>query len=261
MARKKGPAQKGPAQTPPKKAAAPGGTPSAPTPKTPALPGGTNVAHPPTFTEFVAKDVTCKVGENVMLPPTSMRVRPGENVAILGENGAGKTTFLRVLSGNLEPSGGTVTRDGRPVDERDPANRRVISSLIGPIAGFRDMTIADHLILVDQTWGGDRAGAGDRIAAVLNRLDILSLANRYLSEVSSGQRQLAELAMALLRPSALLVLDEPEQRLDAGRRAMLAEVLDERRKQGSSIVWVCHDPVMAESVATRIERFPQGGSK
>ena len=256
MARKKGPAQ-----TPPKKAAAPGGAADAGATKAPALPGGTNVAHPPTFSEFVAKDVTCKVGDNVMLPPTSMRVRPGENVAILGENGAGKTTFLRVLSGNLEPSGGTVTRDGQPVDERDPATRRIISSLIGPIAGFRDMTIADHLILVDQTWGGDRAGAGDRIAAVLNRLDILSLANRYLSEVSSGQRQLAELAMALLRPSALLVLDEPEQRLDAGRRAMLAEVLDERRKQGSSIVWVCHDPVMAESVATRIERFPQGGAK
>lgn len=259
MARKKGPAQKGPAQTPPKDAAAQDAPAQAP--KVPALPGGTNVAQPPTFTEFVAKDVTCKVGDNVMLPPTTMRVRPGENVAILGENGAGKTTFLRVLSGNLEPSGGTVTRDGQPVDERDPATRRIISSLIGPIAGFRDMTIADHLILVDQTWGGDRAGAGDRIAAVLNRLDILSLANRYLSEVSSGQRQLAELAMALLRPSALLVLDEPEQRLDAGRRAMLAEVLDERRKQGSSIVWVCHDPVMAESVATRIERFPQGGPK
>lgn len=250
MARKKGPAQ-----TPAKSA---GDQPPAAADAAVRLPGGTNVAQPPAFKEFLAKDVMCKVSDNVMLPPTTMRVRPGENVAILGENGAGKTTFLRVLTGNLEPTAGSVTRDGLPVDERDPATRRIIASLVGPIAGFRDMTIADHLILVDQTWGGDRAGAGDRIAAVLNRLDIMNLASRFLSEISSGQRQLAELAMVLLRPSALLVLDEPEQRLDAGRRALLAEVLDERRKQGSSIVWVCHDPVLAESVATQIERFPQG---
>lgn len=252
MARKKGPAA-----TPAKN---PGAEPSK-VPERTSLPGGTNVVSPPGFKEFLAKDVMCKVSGNVMLPPTSMRVRPGENVAILGENGAGKTTFLRVLTGNLEPTEGTVTRDGLPVDERDPGTRRIIASLIGPIAGFRDMTIADHLILVDQTWGGDRAGAGDRIAAVLNRLDIMNLAGRFLSEISSGQRQLAELAMILLRPSALLVLDEPEQRLDAGRRALLAEILDERRKQGSSVVWVCHDPVLAESVATRIERFPQGRGK
>lgn len=252
MARKKGPAQT-PAKNP--------GDP-APVPATRVLlPGGTNVTQPPSFAEFVATSVTCKVSGNVMLPPTTMKVRPGENIAILGENGAGKTTFLRVLTGNLQPSEGSVTRDGLPVDERDPVSRRIIASLIGPIAGFRDMTIADHLILVDQTWGGDRAGAGDRIAAILNRLDIMNLANRFLSEISSGQRQLAELAMVLLRPSALLVLDEPEQRLDAGRRTMLAEVLDERRQQGCSVVWVCHDPVLAESVATRIERFPQGRSK
>lgn len=212
----------------------------------------------PAFTKIVADKVTCTVNKIVLLPPTSLTIKAGENIAITGQNGCGKTTFLRVLTGNLRPAGGTIKRDDQPIDERDPATRQVIAPLIGPVAGFRDLTVADHLIMVDQTWGGDREGAGERIAAVLNRLDILQFGNRFMHELSSGQRQLAELSMVLLRPSALLVLDEPEQRLDEGRRALLGEVLRERIKTGSSVVWVCHDKAMAEASATRIVRFPQG---
>ncbi len=215
----------------------------------------------PTFTEIRADKVSCVVDKVTMLPSTTFSVRPGENVAITGENGAGKTTFLRVLTGNLVPTSGTVTRDGHTLDERDPHTRRVIAPLIGPVAGFRDMTLADHMIMIDQTWGGDRDGAGRRIADVLQRLDIMRFGNRYMSQLSSGQRQLAELAMVLLRPSALLVLDEPEQRLDPGRRGMLAEVLTERVQAGGAVVWVCHDQALAEGSATRIEHFPQGSRR
>lgn len=213
----------------------------------------------PTFTTLVAQKVTCRAGDVEMLAPTSLTIRPGENIAILGENGCGKTTFLRVVTGNLQPTSGTITLDDAAVDERDARTRRVIAPLIGPLAGYRDLTVADHLILIDQTWGGDRDGAGDRIAQVLNRLDIMRFGNRFPSELSSGQRQLVELAMVLLRPSALLVLDEPEQRLDESRRGLLAEVLRERVDQGGSVLWVCHDRALAEQSATRLAHFPQGG--
>ena len=209
------------------------------------------------FQELVADGVTASVDGVVMLPETSLTVRPGENVVITGPNGAGKTTFLRVLTGNMLPTAGTITLDGTRVDERDRTVRRVVAPLIGPIAGYRDLTVGDHLILVDQTWGGDRAGAAQRIIAVLERLDIYDFRDRYLSQLSSGQRQLVELSIVLLRPSALLVLDEPEQRLDTGRRELLSDVLRERVDGASSVVWVCHDQDLAERTATRIERFPQ----
>lgn len=212
----------------------------------------------PHFDRIKVDKVSCVQGEVTMLPTTSLTVKSGENIAILGENGAGKTTFLRVLSGNLQPSTGAVTMDGQLIDEREQSTRRVIAPLIGPVAGYRDLSVADHLILIDQTWGGDRDGAGERIAEVLNRLDILRFGNRFLAELSSGQRQLVELAMVLLRPSALLVLDEPEQRLDEGRRALLGEVLRERVAAGGSVVWVCHDKELARSTATRTVHFPQG---
>ncbi len=209
------------------------------------------------FNELVAEGITASADKVVMLPPTSLKVRPGENVVIAGPNGAGKTTFLRILTGNMLPTSGTITLDGRPIDERDRATRRVIAPLIGPIAGYRDLTVGDHLILVDQTWGGDRAGAAERIIAVLERLDIYDFRDRYLSQLSSGQRQLVELSIVLLRPSALLVLDEPEQRLDAGRRELLSDVLRERVDAKSSVVWVCHDQALTERTATRVEYFPQ----
>lgn len=210
-----------------------------------------------TFTELVADGVSATADKVTMLPPTSLRVGPGENVVIAGPNGAGKTTFLRILTGNMLPTTGTITLDDRTVDERDRATRRVIAPLIGPIAGYRDLTVGDHLILVDQTWGGDRAGASERIIAVMERLDIYALRDRYLSQVSSGQRQLIELSIVLLRPSALLVLDEPEQRLDTGRRELLSDVLRERVDAQSSVVWVCHDQALTERTATRVEHFPQ----
>lgn len=210
-----------------------------------------------TFEELVADGVSATSDKVTMLPPTTLRVGPGENVVIAGPNGAGKTTFLRILTGNMLPTTGTITLDGRAIDERDRATRRVIAPLIGPIAGYRDLTVGDHLILVDQTWGGDRAGAATRIIAVLERLDIYDYRDRYLSQLSSGQRQLVELSIVLLRPSALLVLDEPEQRLDTGRRELLSEVLRERVDAQSSVVWVCHDPALTERTATRVEHFPQ----
>lgn len=209
------------------------------------------------FTELVAADVSCTLRDVTLLQPTSLRVSPGENVAILGPNGSGKTTFLRVITGNLVPTTGTVTLDGERVDERDRSTRRVIAPLIGPVAGFRDLTIADHLILIDQTWGGGVDGYSERVLVVLDRLGLRSLADRYLYELSSGQRQLVELAMVLIRPSTVLVLDEPEQRLDATRRQMLADILTERVADGASVLWVCHDQDLAERTATRIEHFPQ----
>lgn len=212
---------------------------------------------PVVFTELVAEGITATADKVVMLPPTSLKIRPGENVVIAGPNGVGKTTFLRILTGNMLPTAGIITLDGRPVDERDRATRRVIAPLIGPIAGYRDLTVGDHLILVDQTWGGDRDGAATRIIAVLERLDIYEYRDRYLSQLSSGQRQLVELSIVLLRPSALLVLDEPEQRLDAGRRELLSDVLRERVDAQSSVVWVCHDEALTERTATRVEYFPQ----
>ncbi|WP_235432493.1 ABC transporter ATP-binding protein, partial [Nostocoides japonicum] len=200
----------------------------------------------------VADGVTKRIGEVTLLAPTSMKVPPGTCLVVRGPNGAGKTTLLRILAGTLEPTEGTVRIDDRPADERDPVVRARVAALLGAPTAYRDLTLADHLTLVDSTWGRDPATCATRVTDGLALLEIDHLATRFPHELSSGQGQLFRLALTFFRPSELLVLDEPEQRLDTDKRALVADLIAERRDAGTTVVMACHDPAMTDAVADHV---------
>lgn len=181
-----------------------------------------------------------------LLPPVSFALNRGECVAVTGANGTGKTTLLRVLAGIVVASGGTALVNGSAVDDRSVAYRRAVSVLIGVPAYYEDLTLIDHLQLLGRLWGGEADGS------VLEELDMAFLCHRYPRELSSGQQQLFHLALTLARPSDVLILDEPEQRLDKVRRQNLAGILTRRKSAGSAIVLATHDAELAEAVATRV---------
>lgn len=187
-----------------------------------------------------------------LLKETSLTAAAGRCVVLRGPNGAGKTTLLRLLAGTTAATSGTVTFDDRPVDERDPAIRRAIAALLGPPTAYRDLTLSDHLVLVDATWGRDPANTEDRVAEALELFDIAHLEDRFPHELSSGQQQLFHLTLTLFRPSQVLLLDEPEQRLDTSRRERLVQILRARADGGTAIVLACHDPAMTKALADRI---------
>ncbi|MEO3937684.1 ATP-binding cassette domain-containing protein [Dermatophilaceae bacterium Soc4.6] len=200
---------------------------------------------------LVAAGVSKSVDDLPLLAPVSVSVAPGQCLVLRGENGSGKTTLMRLLSGTTEPTTGTVTLQGRTVDERDPTCRRALASLVGAPTSYRDLTLVDHLVLVDATWGrGD--GADERALALLASLEIDHLDDRFPHELSSGQQQLFHLALVLGRPSEVLLLDEPEQRLDTHKRALLGHLLVGRKQQGTSLVVACHDPELTEAIADRV---------
>jgi ABC-type multidrug transport system ATPase subunit len=196
-----------------------------------------------------ATGVAKKIDEAVLLLPTDLQLGTAECVVLRGPNGSGKTTLLRILAGTMPPSEGEATLDGLPVDERQVSTRTTIASLIGAPATYRDLTLVDHLVLIDSTWGhlGERADVHSD--EMLELLEIDHLAERFPHELSSGQQQLFHLAMVLLRPSSILVLDEPEQRLDTDKRELLTQILLDRKADGSSMVIACHDPAMTEELA------------
>lgn len=198
-----------------------------------------------------ATGVTKLIEGNVLLSPTDLDVRSGRCVVLRGANGSGKTTLLRILAGTIEASAGTVTLDGDPVDERTPATRAAVAALLGAPTAYRDLTLVDHLVLIDATWGRD-SGASERAEAMLATLEIEHLAERFPHELSSGQQQLFHLAMVLLRPSRVLLLDEPEQRLDTHKRGLLTQLLLDRKASGSALVVACHDPEMTGAIANRV---------
>lgn len=184
-----------------------------------------------------------------LLPATTVRVEPGTCLIVRGANGAGKTTLLRLIAGLSRPSAGSVTIDGLTVDERDPQTRQAVSTLIGPVVSYRDLTLRDHLTLVDATWGGDPDSCLDRVERALAQFTISGLADRFPHELSTGQVQLFHLALVWFRPARLLVLDEPEHGLDVSRRDLLAQHIGARRDEGATVVVASHDDRITETVA------------
>ena len=196
-----------------------------------------------------------------LLEPVSLAITAGECIAVRGENGAGKTTLLRVLAGRLRPTRGTATFIGQPVDERRPEVREAIAALIDPPALYPDLTVADHLAFIAAAWqpfvGTASGPCLDPVPVptppdqLIAQFGLAAVTNRFPDELSSGQRQLVALAVTFARPSRVVLLDEPEQRLDSARRALLASALRDAGERGIAVVFASHDDAVIASVAQR----------
>lgn len=200
-------------------------------------------------TVITFRNLSVSIGDVALLHPFNARVERGSVAAVRGANGTGKTTLLRVLLGRQEPSTGSVAIEGVDIDERDPGFRRTVAGMLHHPPEARDMTILEHATLVAATWTSDVDEARTLAAGTLEELSLTGLSERFPHELSTGQRQLAALSLVLVRPAELLVLDEPEQRLDANRVDLLAAALLRRRDDGATIVFATHSDELTESAA------------
>ncbi|MFI7273703.1 ATP-binding cassette domain-containing protein [Streptomyces sp. NPDC049879] len=188
-------------------------------------------------------------GDRRILAPVDLDVGAGECVALLGHNGAGKSTLMRLAAGRDRPTTGTVEFDGAPMDEDDPRTRARVALVGDALACYPDLTVRQHLELVA---AGHRVPDADaRITAALATHRLSARADALPAELSSGQTQELLLAAALLRPTDLLLLDEPEQRLDPDARQRLATVLADRLATGTSLLLVTHHRELAAALAHR----------
>ena len=188
-----------------------------------------------------------------LLAPVTVSVGPGEALVVRGENGAGKSTLLRVLAGMRTPSTGTARVAGESVVDRDRGFRRRVAAMIGLPPMAPDLTVRDHVAMVATTWvdrerDGAEVGPAEVADGVLEELGLTALAMRFPHELSSGQTQLFGLALVLARPFDVLVLDEPEQRLDPDRVETVAKVLNARREAGATLVVATHSQVLADAL-------------
>ncbi|SMH46547.1 ABC-type multidrug transport system, ATPase component [Rathayibacter oskolensis] len=197
------------------------------------------------------RGVSVRTPEGVLLAPVSLRVERGETVAVTGPNGSGKTTLLRVVAGLLRPTAGSAVVAGHPADERSGRHRRAVAALVQAPPFERDLTLEEHLAMVAVSWGEGVAQARARAEQGLDALGLTPLGRRFPHELSSGQTQLFSLALVLARPSEVLLLDEPEQRLDSDRVPLVARVLREASAHRAVLV-ATHSPVIVEAVATRV---------
>lgn len=194
-------------------------------------------------------------GDVTLLAPVSVTTRRGEALVVRGRNGSGKSTLLRVLAGVRKPSSGTVRIGGEAVVERDRGFRRRVAAMIGLPPMAPDLTVLDHAMLVATTWLDDPRGAADLAQDVLGELGLGALEERFPHELSSGQTQIFGLALVLARPFEVLILDEPEQRLDPEHVESVVRALNARRSEGVTLVVATHSSVLSDALADRMLRL------
>jgi ABC-2 type transport system ATP-binding protein len=199
-------------------------------------------------------------GRLVALQSLSLAVARGECVALIGANGSGKTTAVRVIAGLLEPSGGTVHVCGWD-PHREPEAERVRAALAlvpdSPLL-YDDLTVRQHLELVTLSHGVAGEDVEERITSLLMRLGLEEREGFLPGELSRGMRQKTQLACALIRPAAVLVLDEPVVGLDPPSQTLLYELLVEAKQAGTAVLLTTHQMGFADGLAERAVRLQDG---
>lgn len=195
-------------------------------------------------------------GERRALEPLDLEVGRGECVALYGRNGSGKSTLLRIAAGRDAPTHGNALFAGRTVREDDPEVRARVAVVGDTAACYPDLTVREHLELVTLAHAVDDADAW--IDQVLADRRLAGHARALPGSLSSGQLQSLMLAAALVRPRELLILDEPEQRLDPAARTRLAELLVAEKADGVAVLLATHQPDLAEAVADRLIALEDG---
>lgn len=178
--------------------------------------------------------------------PLDLRVRPGEVLALVGPNGAGKSTVLRAVLGLLIPIDGELKVFGRELDERDASFRARVAGVLDDDAWFPGLTTREHLLLTAA--GHGVANTTTTVDAMLETFGLTEQQDALPSALSSGQRRRLLLAAAFVRPRDLLILDEPEQRLDTAMRRILAELLRAEADAGTGVLLATHDPLLVTSL-------------
>jgi len=192
--------------------------------------------------------VSRSYGDRVALAPIDLAVTAGQCVAVLGVNGSGKSTLLRIAAGRDQPSSGQVRYAGRPMTEDDLVARTEIA-VVGDLASaYPDLTVREHLQLVAVAHGAG-AGAPAQVDRALRECRLDDHGDALPGSLSSGQLQALQLATVLVRPRRLLVLDEPEQRLDPGARRWLAGLLADEKTAGAALLLATHHTELAAAVA------------
>ncbi|KNC18422.1 ABC transporter [Arthrobacter sp. RIT-PI-e] len=179
----------------------------------------------------------------------SFTVGSGEVLAVVGGNGAGKSTVVKTLAGRQPPLSGEARVHGLPVLPDAVLFRRRVATVFDEDVFFPALTVREHLLLVAR--GHSLASPEERVRDEIGFFGLADRADAVPDALSSGQRRRLLLAAGLIRPSSLLLLDEPEQRLDPVMRDALAGRIRGHVDDGGAVLLVTHDPRLLVRTASR----------
>ena len=200
-------------------------------------------------------------GKSEIIRDFSLDVEQGSFTTLLGASGCGKTTLLRLISGFLKPTEGTVSINGQVQNEILP-NKRKIGMVFQDYALFPHMTVEQNLLYGLKLKKGEKRTKEQNVELVektAENLNLQKLLKRYPSELSGGQQQRVALGRTLVLEPHILLMDEPLSSLDAKLRLKVREELKEiQQRLKITTIYVTHDQEEALSLSDRIAVLRHG---
>ena len=189
-------------------------------------------------------DLAKTYGDRPALEPLSLEVPSGQRVAVVGHNGSGKTTLMKMLAGLLDPSDGTAEVFGHAVGSIEA--RRALSWLSDNPTFYDDLSVNEHLAYTARLHG--ETEWADSGARLLRTLGIEARADDLPTTFSRGLRQKAAIAIGLIRPFSVLLVDEPFVGLDRGGKQALLGLLDRAGRAGATLLVATHELTFVDRV-------------
>lgn len=216
-----------------------------------------------------ARGLGKRFGAVVAAEDIHIEVPAGQRLSVIGSNGAGKTTFVNMVTGYLQPDAGRIELEGEDITALGHvqiARRGICRSFQIPQLAL-ELTLRENLLVAVAAAAGrpslwraaDAAGHGERAEALMQRLGLQADADRPTLELAGGVRKLVDIAMALARKPRLLLLDEPTSGVSAGEKfEAMRRVMEALSGEAATVVFVEHDMEIVAEFSERVIAFYSG---
>jgi len=206
----------------------------------------------PRLRELVLDRLSRSFGQQIALDALDLQIEGGEFIALLGPSGCGKSTALNCIAGLIAPTSGSISLDGRSLDET-PSERRGFGVVFQSYALFQHMTVRANIAFGLRMRRLPREHVAARVEDALALVQLDAHADKYPTQLSGGQQQRVAIARAIVIEPPLVLMDEPLSNLDAKLRLeMRTEIRRLHRELGLTTIYVTHDQEEAFSLADRL---------
>ncbi len=201
-------------------------------------------------------------GGAVALEDINVHISPGEFVFLVGPSGTGKSTFIRLISREIEPTSGQILVDGVDVMKLKrgdiPYLRRQLGIVFQDFRLLNDRTAYENVAFAMQVIEAPSHKIRQRVNEVLDLVGLKGRGNNYPGEMSGGEQQRVAIARAIVNDPLLVIADEPTGNLDPETSKEIMEIFSEINSRGTTIIMATHDKTMVDYMQKRVIALENG---
>ncbi|MFN8040219.1 MAG: cell division ATP-binding protein FtsE [Acidimicrobiales bacterium] len=201
-------------------------------------------------------------GDVVALRNASAEIAKGEFVFLVGASGSGKSTFIRLLNKEEDPTGGRIYVAGKDIGDlsswKVPFLRRNIGCVFQDFKLLSNKTVAENVAFALEVIGRPRHVVQTQVPAILDLVGLGAKAENFPNELSGGEQQRVSIARAFVNRPLILLADEPTGNLDPATSVGIMRLLDRINKTGTTVVMATHDRGIVDTMRRRVIELDRG---